>query len=143
MLKNPLNVVFLINILTIETFYVATCYFNNVNMLFLKTCYYLRPKTNKLHAETTKPIVLETRQLLTSRNYALVSLPRDIVILTRQKQYLNEKFFIFINLYYFKQLHNVLMKLTLKLSSTRKLIKCNKKSTSLNKLNYKNLIISL
>lgn len=143
MLKNPLNVVFLINILTIETFYVVICYFNNVNMVFLKTCYYLRPKTNKLPAEITKLIVLETRQLLTSRNYPLVSISRDIVILTRQKQYLNEKSFIFINLYYFKQLHNVLMKLTLKLSSTSNLIKCNKKSTSINKLNYKNLIISL
>ena len=140
MLKNPLNVVFLINILTTETFYVVICYFNNVNMLFFKTCYYLRPKTNKLHREITKPIVLETRQLLTSRNYPLVSIPRDLIILTSQKRYLNEKSFIFVNLYYFKQLHNVLMKLTLKLSSTSKLIKFKKKSININKLNCQNLI---
>ena len=140
MLKNPLNVVFLINILTTETFYVVICYFNNVNMLFFKTCYYLRLKTNKLDTEITKPIVLETRQLLISRNYPLVNIPRDLIILTSQKQYLDKKSFMFVNLYYFKQLHNVLMKLTLKLSSTSKLIKFKKKPTNVNKLNCQNLI---
>jgi hypothetical protein len=140
LLKNPLNVVFLINILTTETFYVVICYFNNVNMLFFKTCYYLRLKTNKLDTEITKPIVLETRQLLISRNYPLVNIPRDLIILTSQKQYLDKKSFMFVNLYYFKQLHNVLMKLTLKLSSTSKLIKFKKKPTNVNKLNCQNLI---
>jgi len=109
-------------------------------MLFFKTCYYLRLKTNKLDTEITKPIVLETRQLLISRNYPLVNIPRDLIILTSQKQYLNEKSFMFVNLYYFKQLHNVLMKLTLKLSSTSKLIKFKKKPTNVNKLNCQNLI---